>query len=703
MNATCFGACLVMATILLAGRSALAAGEKTPTTLYVAANGRDDWSGRLAAPSRKRTDGPFATLERARDEIRRMRKAGPVARGGVTVEVRAGTYERERAFELTAEDSGSQGSPVVYAVYRGEQVRLVGGKVVTGWKPVTDPAVLGRLDAAARGKVLQADLRALGIADFGEVSGGGLELFFQDRPMTLARWPNEGFTHIVEVVGGQPYDIRGTVGDRVGKFTYEGDRPQRWAGEKDAWVHGYWFFDWSDQRHKIESIDTERRVISVAPPYHGYGYRKGQWFYAFNILAELDSPGEWYLDREAGVLYFWPPAPIERGKAVVSVLPTLVSLRNTSDLTIRGFILEAARGTAVTIAGGARNQVLGCTLRNVGGDAVTIDGGTENGVADCEIYGTGNGGVNLSGGDRRTLTPAGNYADNNHIHDYSRWNRMYHPAISIEGVGNRASHNLIHDAPHEAIGFSGNDHVIEFNEIHHVCTESNDAGAIYYGRDWTARGTVIRNNFLHHIVGFEGRGCVGVYLDDMLCGIEIRDNVFYQVTRAAFIGGGRDNIVENNIFVDCDPAVHVDARALGWASDTVPTTMMERLRAMPYQKPPWSDRYPALVRILDDEPAAPKGNVVAHNVCWGGHWDEIEEAARPLTTFEANLLNEDPHFVDAAGMNFQLRDDSPAYKLGFKRIPVEQIGLRGRGKRSRTNSGAVRTPTAARGDEACQS
>ena len=107
--------------------------------------------------------------------------------------------------------------------------------------------------------------------------------------------------------------------------------------------------------------------------------------------------------------------------------------------------------------------------------------------------------------------------------------------------------------------------MIEFNEIHNVCYESNDAGAIYTGRNWTMRGTVIRNNYLHHISGFEGRGCVGVYLDDMFCGTEISGNLFYRVTRAAMIGGGRDCLVKNNLFVDCKPALHIDARALGWA------------------------------------------------------------------------------------------------------------------------------------------
>ena len=256
---------------------------------------------------------------------------------------------------------------------------------------------------------------------------------------------------------------------------------------------------------------------------------------------------------------------------------------------------------------------------------------------------------------------------------------MYTPGISLNGVGNRATHNLIDNAPHQAIGFGGNNHLIEFNEIHSVCYESNDAGAIYSGRDWTMRGTVIRYNYLHDITGFEGRGCVGVYLDDMYCGTEIVGNVFYRVTSAAFIGGGRDCLIENNIFVECQPAVHIDARALGWASAGADGWVKEgkeksTLSGIKYNQPPYSERYPRLVNILAEDPAAPRGNVVARNICVGGKWDDIERKARPWVTFQDNLLEQDPRFLNAAERNFQLAQNSPAFALGFKRIPIEKIG-----------------------------
>jgi len=641
-------------------------------TLHVAPDGSDANPGTAAKP--------FATLERARDEIRALKKAGTLPEGGVAVELAPGIYERAKALELTAEDSGTPDAPITWLARPGSEVRIVGGKAVTGWKPVSDKAVLDRLDPAARGHVVQADLKALGIAALGGVNSNRLELFFNDQPMTLARWPNEGFVKIVGLVEPGTVNVRGTKGSKTGKFFYEGDRPKRWAAEKDPWVHGYWFWDWSDQRHPVAAIDTAKRIIAVKPPYHGYGYRVGQWFYAFNLLSEIDRPGEWYLDRGAGVLYFWPPSDAAKGRAVVSIADGLIAMKGVSHVSVRGLILEACRGTAVRIEGGSHCNVVGCTIRNVGGYAVSVRGATDCRVAGCDIYGVGDGGISLSGGDRKTLTPARLAAENNHIHHYGRWNRMYKAAIHLNGVGNRAAHNLIHNAPHMAIGFGGNDHDIEFNEIHSVCYESNDAGAMYAGRDWTMRGTVVRHNYLHHINGFRGRGCVGVYLDDMFCGTQIVGNVFYRVTRAAFIGGGRDCTVANNIFVDCPRALHIDSRALGWAKYHTEGWVKEGRekrthKGIRFMEPPYSTRYPQLLKILDDEPLAPKGNVVERNIFVGDRWNDVDARARRYVTMRNNLTDTDPLFVRKPPASFELRKDSPAWKLGFQRIPFEMIGL----------------------------
>ncbi len=662
--------------------------------IHVSPDGND------AAKGTKRA--PFATLERARDEISQTRKAKGDSLKCIEVRLAGGTYCLARPFELTQDDSGTPNTRIVYQADKGAVVRLCGGKEITGFQPVTDPAILARLDKSAHGKVCQLDLKALGITDYGKANGGGLELFFNDQPMTVSRWPNDGFVRIVDVLSINPVDVRGTKGDRGGKFIYDGDRPNNWLGEKDVWLHGYWFWDWSDSRQKVENIDTEKHVISLAPPQHSYGYRKGQWYYALNAISEIDMPGEWCLDRETGIIYFWPPKPLTQGNevassprsffrfwrprpaardsVVVSMLPSLIYMKDTTNVVIRGMIMEAARNVAVSMNGGSNNEISKCIIRNIGGNAVTISGGTDNGVEGCDIYGMAKSGITISGGDRKTLTPARLYANNNHIHDIGRWWRMYCGGIHVSGVGNRVTHNLVDNLPHTAIFFSGNDHLIEFNEIHSVCYESNDAGAIYAGRNWTMRGTIVRHNYLHDISGFEGRGCVGIYNDDMYCGTIMYGNVFYDVTRAAFIGGGRDCVIENNIFVDCKPAIHIDSRALGWAHACADNWIKEgtekgTLSGIAYNKPPYSERYPQLPKILDEEPKAPMGNLVARNICVGGKWDDLNDKLRAMVSSTNNLLNADTLFVDPKNLHFQLKDDSPAYKLGFQKIPVEKIGL----------------------------
>jgi hypothetical protein len=641
------------------------------TEYFVSTHGSDTNPGTQAQP--------FATLQRASSAVRELKKRSNLPQAGVTVWIQAGTYYVNEPLTLSDEDSGSKNAPIVYRGQSGQEVRIVGGRQVKGFQPVTDPEILKRLDVSVREKVVCADLKAAGISDYGQVAAQSnrLELFFRDEPMQLARWPNEGFLQIVDVVGETPTTIHGIKGTREGKFTYSDDRPKRWTDEQEIWLHGYWFWDWSDSFEKVSSIDTGKRVIETVPPYHGYGYRKGQRYYALNILAELDRPGEWYLDRQKGILYFLPPSPIDQGKAVLSTLRHLFVLKDCSWVTIRDLVLEATRSTAVTISGGTGNTIAGCTIRNTGSWAVSISGGSNNSVLGCDIYRTAEGGVSLSGGDRGSLTPAGHRAANNHIHHFGRIYRTYRPAVSVSGVGNQVAHNVIHDGPHNAIQLGGNDHTIEFNEIHHVCFETGDVGAFYMGRDWTARGTIIRHNYFHDIKGPGLYGAMAVYLDDAASGISITGNIFNRAGQAAFIGGGRDNLIENNIFVDCQSSVHVDARGIGWMKYHVDAggTLPERLKAVPYKQPPWSEKYPQLVNILDDSPGQPSGNIVRRNISFGGKWLDVENEAMPLIKFEDNLVDKDPHFVDAEHQDFRLRPDSPAFALGFKQIPAEKIGL----------------------------
>jgi hypothetical protein len=162
--------------------------------------------------------------------------------------IRGGTYELREPLTLGAQDSGTPEAPVVWRAAAGETVRVIGGRMVRGLEPVRDAAVLARLAPEARGKVLTLDLRAQGVTDYGDPQSGwgtdnttGLELFLDDAPMSLSRYPNEGFIKITEVLGKTPIDDRGIKGTKEGVFRVDDPRIARWSAEKDPRVQGYWF------------------------------------------------------------------------------------------------------------------------------------------------------------------------------------------------------------------------------------------------------------------------------------------------------------------------------------------------------------------------------------------------------------------------------------------------------------------------------
>ena len=665
-----------MAALFLANAAASA-------DFFVATNGGDGNPGTKAKP--------FATLNRARTEARKFKEQG------VTVWLRGGNYCFEQSFELNQADGGAENRPVTYRAFPDETVRLAGSRQITAsdFKPVTDPQILSRIDESARNRILQVDLKALGITNYGrfpDVYRGNtplLELFFNGQPMPLARWPNDAWMTVARTIASgakpSPANPKGTPGT----FLYHGDRPQRWMKADNVMLHGYWCQDWFDESLNVRTIDTMAQTIKFAAP-AAYGLGSGlRRYYALNLLEEIDMPGEWYLDRKTGILYFWPPAPLAGSQVWVSTLAKpVISIKDASHVTLRGLTVEFSQGDGVIIEGGQEDLIAGCTLRNLGGTAVIIrdspgalGGGRHNGVTGCDISEVGREGIMLNGGDRNTLTPAKHYAVNNHIHHFGRLMRTYAGAINVEGVGHLVAHNLLHHAPHSAVFFKGNDHVIEFNEMHHLMLETHDAGAVYMGRNWTCTGNMIRYNFIHHRGAF-GIGSSGVYLDDGNAGNTIFGNVFFKGTWATVLGGSRNTTVENNIFIDCEPAVNVDDRAYVHMGEK--GTLNLTLAQIPYQQPPWSTHYPYLVNILGDEPGEPKYNVVTRNVRVGGTWtwlirrkDETKPPLDQLIKIEDNWIDGDPGFVDAKNLNFNLRDDSPVYRKipGFQKIPFDQIGL----------------------------
>lgn len=571
------------------------------TSIHLSPAGSDDGDGSNARP--------FATPQRARDAARDALRKGE----RVEVIVMPGTYELKEPLVLGPEDSGKEGAPVIWRAHN-TKIRAIfsaGRKV----KAEKTGAVITRDK-----QLYRIDLRAQGISEYGEMSGGfgrqnstGLEVFASNIPMWPARYPNTGFIRIEEPLGATPVDIRGTKGTAEAVVRVKDARVAAWKDEKDPRAMGYWFWDWADGRQKITKVDPDTLTLTLAPPYDSSGYRAGQYFYGYNLLCELDQPGEWHLDRDAGVLTLIPPESATPEQISVSVLPHVVRMERASHIEFQGFTMELSREHVAVVKDCERVIFSDCIFRNGGKWAVHVDGGRNCTVKKSFAEGMGEGGIALHGGDRRTLTPGNHLVEGCWIRWYGRWARTYQPGIRLEGVGNRALRNRIHDAPHQGIAFQGNEHVMEYNAFENVCNETNDAGAIYAWNDWSGRGNSVRFNYFHNIIGNRGEGAHAVYLDDAYSSALIEGNIFYKVSKPILIGGGRDIQIVNNLFVECKEPIAIDARGLNWRAYGF-DELKQKLEMWPYKTPPWSTRYPDLPNILQENPMAPKDIVVERNL-----------------------------------------------------------------------------------------
>jgi hypothetical protein len=695
------------------------AAEPVPGwNFYVALNGNDAWSGLLPAPNATRTDGPFATLERARDEIRTRRKTQSdkdrTSWGGATVWMRGGRYFLRRTFRLDTPDSASPDARITYRNYPGETPVLIGGQPITGWHQQN--ANIWKADVAAQG--------------FDGIYFR--QLFLDGQRQILARYPN--FDANNPYGGGWAY-VDGKVVPTYVAIPGEDKRTlhlkekdlRQWARPTDGEVFVFPRYNWWNSIVPIAAIDPTTRVVKLARD-AVYEIRPGDRFYIRNLREELDSPGEWFLDRETQTLYFWPPAnhPDWQANIYAPTLTNVVRNESANYVTLQGLTIEGCEGSGIRINNAINFQVVGCTIHNVGGrdnsqDAgVEIIGGTSNGAIGNDIYEVGANGITMDGGDRKTLTPAGNYADNNYIHHTGVFYKQG-VGVSLAGVGNRASHNLIHDCPRFGILFSGNDQVIEYNHIHHVCLETADAGAIYtLGRDWiTARGSVIRYNYIHDVIGYgfdKGQWVSpyfawGIYLDDNAAGIDVIGNIVSRAIRGlVHLHNARDTLIENNIFVD---GTLQQIEMNGWDHATFfgahMPTMMQGYHDYA-SLPAWS-KYRHLRDAPPDQSVPMANNVIRHNIFWyqapdaklfshknlpvehfESDFNIIDHLAGPIFTdvkgvapdkeweawrklgLDTHSIAADPKFVDAAHDDFHLRPDSPALQVGFIPIPLEKIG-----------------------------
>ena len=648
------------------------------------------------------TEGePFATLERARDAIRDMKRAGTLPSDGVTVWIRGGEYPRSHSFSLANEDGGAASSPISYQAYRDEAVVFSGGRALP---PPTrgTPDVLARIPAAARRHVLTFDLSALLPDSGGNLANRGIydpirpwmiELFSNGRPLPQARWPKTGWAHIGTSV---PAAVKGPESNWFG---YTEDNPSTWALTEGVYVHGMWTWLWADSYERVASIDRANKKIVTQRTGVG-GYHSGHPYVALNVIEELDSPGEWVYDESSRRLYLYPPQDGGAASVTLSVLPeSFITVDAAEYITFKGMTFRYGRASGIEIVNSNHVTVSGDTFQALGNTAVTVgrivapeqyvdnvdfdfQGGTYNSVERCRVSDTGEGGIILEGGNWKTLEPANNSVSNCDISRYSRNVATYRPGVKLVGVGMRAAHNEVHESLHQGISFWGNDHTIEYNTVYDVLKESEDAGAIYgYQVDWKNRGSNIQYNLVRPQGGASRKtGLVAIYLDGGTSGTRVFGNVIVSDDIPVQIGGGRDNVVKNNLILgDGNGAYAINAFIRAAPASTL-AMFTARLKQVAYAAPPYGLEYPALASLLNDRPELPRGTVFRDNlflkVTAGKYYsfadpNQFNECVlEQNNTWNASSYSQyfqDPNF--ATTLNFVLKADSAPVVSGFLQIP----------------------------------
>lgn len=687
---------------------------------FVASSGNDSNPGTI--------DLPFKTFDGAKNAIRNLKNASGLPKGGITVNVRGGSYDfTEYSFVLDKEDSGSEDCPIVYKRYMDEKVILNGGYSVNlnQATPVTDKALLNRLNSdAAKANVRQIDFSALGITvpsifakGYGVnmiteekqedgiryVNGLSPQIYLDDSLMDLARYPNRDSDNRPQAMLTGTV-LSGTEEQSVSaEFKYTDKRVEGWQDTGNIWAFGWWNMDWAENYNKV-SINKADGTISLAG-YLVYGVRKDKRFYMENIFEELDHDNEYFYDYDTGIFYFYQnPSKAPETLEVAHNKNPLVDFNDVSYVAFSGFNLKNSSGYGIYVWGGHDVTIAYNEIKNIAIDAIKIAYDEKDTAYDWDlpytpnqpvgcynlnivsnhIYNIGSTGISVRNGAYYQLKHSNTKVENNEIHRFGQIKRTYQDAIKLGAAcGVTVAYNKIYDAPHEGIAGYWTECIIEFNDISDVCQETGDCGAIYTYHRNDSWGNVVRYNYIHDMVVDEslGLGSTGVYVDGNAVGFEVYGNIFEKIQRSILFNGGVYNSAYNNLTVNCQKAI--DYNDIGISLGLSLKNNMKKLKEFYENEKAWQERYPILETYFRDDfdDRLPIGGVVKNNIGVGSKSTNTINA--PVITYgevSNNVLFEsDPGFVNMKKGNFTLTEDSEVWEKvpEFKNIPWGRIGLYG--------------------------
>lgn len=568
----------------------------SPFEIYVSPDGDDAASGSKSAP--------LATAASA------VRKASAWSLGHKGRDVEVILEEGEYPVTSTLSIDGSMFSGAF--TLRAEdcaKVVFTGETRVTGWQKVSDPKALAKLPCPEN--VLQADLKAAGITEYGDPLGSRIRLseygdkgrpdfYYDGKRQTLARWPDEGLARTGAHLGNdRSYPVVGYVDGRIDK----------WADEDDPCLHGYWGNDWLDIYNRAV-VDKSKKAMYIVGDKSPYGYRGNARFRGINLLCELDAPGEYWLDRSNGHIFWYAPEGFSGEGACFSAFKEdyMLELNGCSGLTVKGIEMCGGRGGAISVKGGKNVAIEDCGFFRFAETVINVKGGTGHKILRCALAELGCAGMALEGGDRRSLVPAGFEVADCTIESLALFYKTYQPCIRFVGCGLTISHNLFRDCPSSALRLDGNDVLVEYCVFEDLVLESDDQGGIDMWGDPTFRGTVIRNNYFHNIGDPEDNIAGGVRFDDRISGCLVEHNIIHHCGSHGFGGcqihGGMDNVIRENVFFDCTHAVSFATwTAPRWMGHTAKEMKMlgltPEMDALTPMGKAYVEKYPDIVHIQD--------------------------------------------------------------------------------------------------------
>ena len=536
---------------------------------------------------------PLRTLEKAIDVANEMREDSDKL---IEILLREGTYSVTNTIKII---NSQKDDPLLkISAYQDEKVTINAGvDIPLSAMSIADSDFTNAIiDKPNAGSVLQYNLKDAQIEDLGEISLRGhlisdekeaqAELSLNGEVQKLAGWPNGEYTGLIKPTDSNEYGKRTKSGIANGcSFQVNYDRPSQWSKPEQAWLSGTIGPNYEFDYYPVSRFDSEEKRVYLSRGALEKYYTEP--YYRFeNVPEELDEPGEYYIDRQSGMLYFYPPedTPKDSVLTITMSTPTLdvsgkapnsmFRIENSKNIVFENLIFKGGRGSAITGKNNSNIQFINCEINSFGENGIRFDASTDIKISDCKIHDVGQDGILfVSCGNYKTLSPSNIVVSNNDIYNFARLERSYKTGIDFgyRCVGATAANNHIHNGPHAGMIFYGVNNDIYGNEFDNLVTEFSDMDALYCNNSnypWE-RGNKIHNNYFHDIgkSSMNGRHQINVRAirtDNRGCGLNIYENLFYNIGDGgngngnngigAITAEGTRNRIFNNLFVDCNEA-----------------------------------------------------------------------------------------------------------------------------------------------------